>query len=83
MLAEGNTIPATDSLTPARSRRRRWLCIALVPFILLLVAVVLDRLFPLHLPAPDTGSTVVLARDGSPRRAIADGDGVWRYPTTA
>ncbi len=43
----------------------------------------LDRLFPLHLPAPDTGSTVVLARDGSPLRAFADGDGVWRYPVTA
>ncbi|NMW25184.1 hypothetical protein HFP05_12720, partial [Rhodanobacter denitrificans] len=31
----------------------------------LLLAFVLDRLFPLHLPAPDTGSTVVLARDGT------------------
>ncbi len=49
---------------------------------LLLLAVVLDRLFPLHLPAPDSGSTVVLARDGTPLRAFADSDGVWRYPTT-
>jgi penicillin-binding protein 1C len=49
----------------------------------LLAAVILDRLFPLHLPAPDTGSTVVLARDGTPLRAFADSDGVWRYPTTA
>jgi len=48
----------------------------------LLLAVVLDRLFPLPLPAPDTGSTVVLARDGTPLRAFADSDGVWRYPTT-
>ena len=49
----------------------------------LLVAFALDRLFPLRLPAPDTGSTVVLARDGTPLRAFADSDGVWRYPTTA
>jgi penicillin-binding protein 1C len=49
----------------------------------LLVAFILDRAFPLHLPAPDTGSTVVLARDGTPLRAFADSDGVWRYPTTA
>jgi penicillin-binding protein 1C len=48
-----------------------------------LIAVILDRLFPLHLPAPDTGSTVVLARDGTPLRAFADSDGVWRYPTSA
>lgn len=45
--------------------------------------VALDRLFPLHLPAADRGSTVVLARDGTPLRAFADSDGVWRYPTTA
>ncbi|WP_343133210.1 penicillin-binding protein 1C [Dyella sp. M7H15-1] len=48
-----------------------------------MTALILDRLFPLHLPAPDTGSTVVLARDGTPLRAFADSDGVWRYPTTA
>jgi penicillin-binding protein 1C len=48
-----------------------------------LIALLLDRLFPLRLPAPDTGSTVVLAKDGTPLRAFADSDGVWRYPTTA
>ncbi len=47
------------------------------------MAFALDRLFPLQLPGPDTGSTVVLARDGTPLRAFADSDGVWRYPTTA
>jgi penicillin-binding protein 1C len=62
-------------------RRLRWLGIGLL--VPLLLGVVLDRLFPLHLPAPDTGSTVVLARDGTPLRAFADSDGVWRYPTTA
>ena len=50
---------------------------------LLLIAVLLDRIFPMYLPAPDNGSTVVLARDGTPLRAFADSDGVWRYPTTA
>jgi penicillin-binding protein 1C len=51
--------------------------------LLVVIAVLLDSLFPLKLPAPDTGSTVVLARDGTPLRAFADSDGVWRYPTTA
>ncbi len=50
---------------------------------LLLVALALDRLFPLRLPALDADSTVVLARDGTPLRAFADRAGVWRYPTTA
>ena len=49
----------------------------------LLAAVALDRIFPLRLPAQDTGSTVVVARDGTPLRAFADSDGVWRYPVTA
>src|SRR5690349_13353949 len=66
------------------SRLTRWLCtVALTLATLLLAAFVLDRLFPLPLPAADTGSTVVLARDGTPLRAFADNDGVWRYPTTA
>ena len=69
---------------PGRSRRKRWLrATAFTLAALLLAAFVLDRLFPLPLPAPDTGSTVVLARDGTPLRAFADRDGVWRYPTTA
>ena len=42
----------------------------------------LDRLFPLPLPAPGSGSTVVLARDGTPLRAFADARGVWSYPAT-
>ncbi|TDR43966.1 penicillin-binding protein 1C [Tahibacter aquaticus] len=49
---------------------------------LLLLAVVLDRLFPLPLPAENSGSTVVLARDGKPLRAFPNADGIWRYPTT-
>ena len=42
----------------------------------------LDRLFPLPLPAPGSGSTVVLARDGTPLRVFADARGVWNYPAT-
>ena len=37
----------------------------------------------MQLPSADDGSTVVLARDGTPLRAFADRDGVWRYPVTA
>ena len=45
------------------------------------LAVVLDFLFPIPLPDPTSGSTVVLAQDGTPLRAFPDDDGVWRYPT--
>jgi penicillin-binding protein 1C len=65
--------------------RRAYLALRIVIWCiaaLLLLAVVLDHLFPLKLPGPDTGSTVVLARDGTPLRAFADSDGVWRYPIT-
>lgn len=44
------------------------------------LAFLLDRLFPLPLPDPTHGSTVVLARDGTPLRAFPDDDSVWRYP---
>ena len=82
---EAPDISTTASPTPESPRRRwRWLrAIVIGVVVVLLIAVALDRLFPLHLPAPDTGSTVVLARDGTPLRAFADSDGVWRYPTTA
>lgn len=48
---------------------------------LLLVLVLLDRCFPP--PIPDLNqdaATVVLARDGTPLRAFANAEGVWRYP---
>ena len=80
------TMASSESMPVSlhRARLRRWLrAITITLLLLLLSALLLDRLFPLHLPAPDTGSTVVLARDGTPLRAFADSDGVWRYPTTA
>ncbi|HWS26328.1 MAG TPA: penicillin-binding protein 1C, partial [Xanthomonadales bacterium] len=49
---------------------------------LLLVSLVwsVDRLFPPPLARIDApGSTLVVARDGTPLRAFADADGVWRY----
>jgi penicillin-binding protein 1C len=45
------------------------------------LALILDHAFPL--PLPDThrdAATVVLAADGTPLRAFADREGVWRYP---
>jgi penicillin-binding protein 1C len=42
----------------------------------------MDRLFPPPLPAGVGSGTVVLAADGTPLRAFADRDGVWRYPVT-
>lgn len=65
-------------------RLRRWLRrLAVALTLILLTAVALDRLFPLPLPDPDKqAATVVLARDGTPLRAFADHDGVWRYPVT-
>ena len=42
---------------------------------------VLDRLYPVDL-APRTRTRIILAEDGTPLRAFADKDGVWRYPVT-
>jgi penicillin-binding protein 1C len=61
---------------------RRLRNVAIVLGGVLLLAILLDRTFPLRLPAQDSGSTVVVARDGTPLRAFADSDGVWRYPIT-
>lgn len=44
-------------------------------------ALVLDHLYPVDL-APRTRTCVVLAGDGTPLRAFADPNGVWRYPVT-
>ena len=55
----------------------RWGSVALLSSLLLL-----DLLFPLPLPSRRDTSVVVAARDGSPLRAFADTQGIWRYPTT-
>ncbi|UNK57044.1 penicillin-binding protein 1C [Pseudoxanthomonas daejeonensis] len=56
----------------------RWGTIAL-----LLAVLALDLSFPPHLPEAGHGvASVVTAADGTPLRAFADGEGVWRYPAT-
>ena len=47
---------------------------------MLLTLLVLDFAFPLPLPQKRDTSTLVVARDGTPLRAFADAEGVWRYP---
>jgi penicillin-binding protein 1C len=55
----------------------RWGSVALLSSLLLL-----DLAFPPQLPKARDTSTLVVARDGTPLRAFADADGVWRYPAT-
>lgn len=55
----------------------RWSTAALLSTLLLL-----DLIFPPQLPKARDTSTLVVARDGTPLRAFADADGVWRYPAT-
>jgi penicillin-binding protein 1C len=63
--------------------RRRWKALALLSALALSVgAMLLDLAFPLPLPPSRGDGGVVLARDGTPLRAFADRDGVWRSPVT-
>jgi penicillin-binding protein 1C len=62
--------------------RSPFAALAVLLLIAAALAFVLDALFPLPLPDPKRdGATVVLAADGTPLRAFADAQGVWRYPT--
>ena len=49
----------------------------------LLLLLLLDWAYPLPLSTKQALSTVVVARDGSPLRAFADAQGIWRYPMTS
>ncbi|WP_422505620.1 penicillin-binding protein 1C [Stenotrophomonas sp. GZD-301] len=49
----------------------------------LALLLVLDLAFPPPLPRQRDTSTLVVARDGTPLRAFADAEGVWRYPASA
>ena len=75
-----STTPARAPQSPPRPPRwPRFRLLAWATLGLLLVALLLDRLFPP--PLPDLGSdlaTVVTARDGRPLRAFPDREGVWR-----
>ncbi|WMJ70129.1 penicillin-binding protein 1C [Stenotrophomonas sp. 24(2023)] len=48
----------------------------------LALLLVLDLAFPPPLPRQRDTSTLVVAGDGSPLRAFADAEGVWRYPAS-
>ena len=72
---------STKARSPRRPRRAwawlRWGAAALLTTLL-----VLDVAFPPPLPGRDDTATVVTAADGTPLRAFADGEGIWRYPAT-
>lgn len=57
-----------------------WLRWGTVAF--LVTILVLDIASPPPLPKTRDTSTLVVARDGTPLRAFADSNGVWRYPAT-
>ncbi|MDR3388313.1 MAG: penicillin-binding protein 1C [Rudaea sp.] len=66
-----------------RTRARQWIKrVTATAICVLATLVLLDHIFPLPLPDNASGSTVVLSRDGTPLRAFADDNGVWRYPVT-
>ncbi len=67
----------------ARRWQRRLAHSSVVLAVCLLVAVVLDRVYPLPLPDAHATSVIVTASDGTPLRAFAADNGVWRYPVAA
>lgn len=64
---------------PAR-RPRPWAWLRWGTVLLLLGLLLLDGLFPPPLPQQRDTATLVTAADGTPLRAFADAQGVWRYP---
>ncbi len=66
----------------ARTWQRRSAHAAVLLGIALAGLFVADRLFPLPLPDQGSFSVVVTASDGTPLRAFASNNGVWRYPVT-
>lgn len=48
----------------------------------MVLAMLGDLAFPVPLPDGRGAGAIVLARDGTPLRAFADRDGVWRYPAS-
>lgn len=74
--------PAGEGMPPA-ARRRRWRWLRWGTAALLSAMLLLDLVSPPNLPASRDTSTLVVARDGTPLRAFADDEGVWRYPATA
>ena len=78
-MAEGTT--RSERVRKALSHARPWLRWGTVA--VLLAVLVLDLAFPPPLPEIGEGvAGVVTAADGTPLRAFADSEGVWRYPAT-
>ena len=71
---------------PALRARRRWRepwpWLRWGTVLALLSLLALDAVFPPQLPQVRDTSTLVVARDGTPLRAFADADGVWRHPAS-
>ncbi len=65
-----------------RSRSRWWWRGVLAVELLLVLSMLGDLAFPVPLPDGRGAGAIVLARDGTPLRAFADRDGVWRYPAS-
>lgn len=79
--AAADAVLATASA--AVKRQRRWRRLAWTTLTILALLFVLDRALPPPIPnVASDGATVVLARDGSPLRAFANSQGVWRYPVS-
>lgn len=84
--SQSSPSPATEAAplkARATARRRWWQWLRWGSVAVLLGVLALDLLFPPPLPKGRDTSTLVVAADGTPLRAFADGDGVWRYPATA
>ena len=61
--------------------RRRWLWLAALPLLLLVMLWGADRLWPLPLREVRP-ARVVVAEDGTPLWRFADENGIWRYPVS-
>lgn len=78
--------PVREQKRGERSPQRRLVRVSLKALLATLAlattGMLLDLAFPLPLPSDDDAGAVVLARDGTPLRAFADPNGIWRYPVT-
>src|SRR5690606_10442403 len=77
---EDSIAPRTAPPRPHRGWRRLLPWLRWGTLTVLVSLLVLDFAFPLPLPGRRDLSTLVVARDGTPLRAFADAQGVWRYP---
>ncbi|AWV07155.1 penicillin-binding protein 1C [Marilutibacter maris] len=74
-----SVIDPSTSRRPPRGRRLA-LKLTLAGLLLATLAMLLDLAFPLPVPDARGAGAVVVAADGTPLRAFADRNGIWRYP---